>query len=195
LQEREFERVGGFGNVKVNVRVIAATNRDLQQDVLEKKFRADLFFRLNIFPISIPSLRDRMDDLDALIAFFICKYANAAGKEITGISAGARQVLKSHFWPGNVRELEHTIERQIILQAGPLINEVTLFGQSPETEHTDCWSMRGAEREHIIKALQHCNWKIAGRGGTAQLLNLPPTTLASKMKKLNIERKSRAGDY
>lgn len=195
LQEREFERVGGTGKMKANVRVIAATNRNLQQGVLDKTFRSDLFFRLNIFPIPIPPLRDRMSDLDELIDFFIHKYSKSAGKEISGIAPSARNIFENHSWPGNIRELEHTIHRQVILSTGPIIKRVTLFGDMPENESANpSWSMRKAERAHIVKALNHCNWRISGRGGAAELLELPSTTLHSKMAKLNIKREFRMVD-
>jgi formate hydrogenlyase transcriptional activator len=195
LQEREFERVGGNGRIKANVRVIAATNRNLQQEVLGKTFRSDLFFRLNIFPVPIPPLRDRMGDLDDLIDFFICKYSKSAGKEISGISPAARNVLENYSWPGNVRELEHTIHRQVILSNGPIIKQVTLFGELPENGCVNIsWSMHKAERAHIIKALNHCKWRISGKGGAAELLELPATTLHSKMAKLKIRREFRVVD-
>jgi formate hydrogenlyase transcriptional activator len=194
LQEREFERVGGNGKVKVNVRVIAATNRDLQKEVEEKRFRSDLFFRLNIFPIAIPPLRDRMDDLDDLIDFFISKYSKCGGKDISGISATAKKVLRGHTWPGNVRELEHTIQRNVLLTSGSLIKEISLFdGHCHKVNGDTGWPLHEAERTHIIKALNHCNWKVSGPGGAAKLLEVPGTTLNSKMKKLEIKRHDQNG--
>jgi transcriptional regulator with GAF, ATPase, and Fis domain len=192
LQEREFERVGGSVKVKVNVRVIAATNRDLQMEVEEKRFRSDLFFRLSIFPITIPPLRDRMDDLDDLIDFFICKYGRCAGNEVTGISSAAKNVLRRHSWPGNVRELEHTIQRNVLLTSGRIIKEISLFNE-PQAKVTNGsgWPLHEAEKTHIIKALDHCKWKVSGSGGAAELLEVPGTTLNSKIKKLEIKRSTK----
>jgi len=136
-----------------------------------------------------------MGDLDKLVDFFICKYAASAGKEISGISPAARNILENHSWPGNVRELEHTIHRQVILSTGPIIKQITLFGELPENGSVNIsWSMHKAERAHIIKALNHCNWRISGKGGAAELLELPPTTLHSKMAKLKIKREFRIVD-
>jgi formate hydrogenlyase transcriptional activator len=195
LQEREFERVGGTGKIKADVRIIAATNRNLQQEVVDKHFRSDLFFRLNIFPMRVPPLRDRLDDLTVLVDFFISKYSRIAGKEISGISPAALHLLKNHSWPGNVRELEHTLHRQVILCTEPVIKQVTLFGEPPEVGSGDSsWSMRMAERAHIVKVLTHCNWRVSGSGGAAELLQLPPTTLHSKMTRLKIGREFRMVD-
>ncbi len=188
LQEREFERIGGYSTIKVNVRIIAATNKNLAKEVNEGRFRLDLYYRLNVFPIELPALRERKEDIPLLVDFFIQKYAK--GKNIKTISSKALEQLILHTWPGNIRELEHLIERSVLTAKGDTIREVkisTLYTQ----DHEDfaLQTLADIEREHILKVLKICNGKIFGQHGAAIRLGLPPTTLISKMQKLGITKK------
>lgn len=192
IQEREFERVGGKTTLKVDVRIVAATNRDLEAEVQAGRFRQDLFYRLNVFPISLPSLRKRTEDIPSLANFFLVRYSKNTGKKVTAISNNVMQELKSYHWPGNVRELEHLIERSILLAGESVIREVHLpkaqndrkFKQEVITDGT----LEDVERGHIIEILKRCSGKISGSGGAAEQLNIPSTTLHSKIKKLAISK-------
>jgi len=192
LQEREIERVGGKKTIKINVRIIAATNRDLHKEVLEGRFRSDLYYRLNVFPISMPPLRNRIEDIPLLVEYFIKKLARNTGKNVTSISPKALQELMDYTWPGNIRELEHMIERSLLLSTGNIIKNVYLpFDKKlkliTEDESVDK-TIDENEREHIIKILRKCNGKIFGKGGAADILAVPPSTLNSKIKKLDIKK-------
>jgi formate hydrogenlyase transcriptional activator len=190
LQEREIERIGGRGLIAVDVRIIAATNRNLQDEVAAGRFRSDLYYRLNVFPILVPPLRERPEDILPLTAFFLKKIGKSLGKPLTGLTPDMRQQLLHYAWPGNIRELEHVIERAAIrtrsstleltepLMAGPL--PTTLPSLAPVK------SMQEATREIILAALAQSGNRIRGQGGAAELLNLKPTTLESRMKKLEI---------
>jgi transcriptional regulator with GAF, ATPase, and Fis domain len=194
LQEREIERVGGSSVIKVNVRVIAATNRDLEKEMIEGNFRRDLFYRLNIFPISLPPLRDRKEDIPELAYYFINRYAKKASKSIRSISNKVLRELIEYPWPGNIRELEHLIERSILLSTGDSIKSIYLPAsrQTKLTLHeqvsTVVRTIDENERIHILSILKHCRGRITGEGGAALLLGIPPSTLNSKMKKLNIRK-------
>ncbi|MBT1685621.1 sigma 54-interacting transcriptional regulator [Dawidia soli] len=191
LQEKEIERIGGSAPIKVDVRVIAATNKDLEKEVAEGRFRLDLYYRLNVFPIQLPPLRERKDDIPALADHFVRYYSRKAGKNIAGISAGVLQELQAYRWPGNVRELEHIIERSVLLTKGDTIRDVILPDQK-ESKHAASAprvkTILENERDHILEVLKQCDGKIWGAGGAAELLNVPPTTLQSKMKKLGIRK-------
>ena len=192
IQEREVERVGGKQVIKIDVRLIAATNRNLEEEVKAGRFRADLYFRLNVFPISLPPLRNRAEDIEPLVNFFVQKYSKSTGRTIKKIAPKVIQQLRSYTWPGNVRELEHLIERNIILTTDGTINEVYL-PQSNGTEkqeqaHLLNRSMEEVERSYIIETLKRCAGKISGAGGAAEILKMPGNTLHSKMKKLNISK-------
>lgn len=190
IQEREFERVGGKTTIKVDVRIIAATNRDLEGEVDAHRFRADLYYRLNVFPICLPPLRDRQEDITELANFFIARYCKITGKKISFISNKALQQLKSYSWPGNVRQLEHLIERSILLSDDSVLRQVCLPNDtSKSTNDQEIFNNKtliDVERCHIIAVLKKCSGKIAGEGGAAEWLDVPPTTLHAKMKKLNI---------
>lgn len=193
LQEKEIERIGGQSSIKINVRIIAATNRNLEKEVAEGRFRLDLYYRLNVFPIALPPLRDRKEDIPALVEHFIEKYNQKTGKKITGLSAQALNTLLTYHWPGNIRELEHLIERSVLLTKSTLIEEVGLLniGQSTLPTTSDEHRIKTIdenERDHIIAVLKKCNGRIWGAGGAAEMLNVPPTTLNSKMKKLGIRK-------
>ena len=198
LQEGEFERVGGSKTIRVDVRVIAATNRDLHTSVNEKEFRADLYYRLNVFPISSPSLRERKEDIPVLVNHFCKKYGVKFGKKITSVSKLALDTLLKYDWPGNVRELENIIERGIIvsksnvLEAGdwlPIFNRTSNQPPPGTTKENPMGrSLEAVERDHILEVLNKTHWKIRGENGAAKILNLNPTTLEARMKKLQISR-------
>jgi transcriptional regulator with GAF, ATPase, and Fis domain len=191
IQERELERVGGKDTIKVDVRIIAATNRNLEQEVEEGKFRSDLFYRLNVFPIYLPSLRERMEDVEALANFFLAKYNKNNGKNINRIAPKALQQLHSYLWPGNVRELEHLIERSVLMTTDNVLREVYLPKKTDKNdaeENIFSKSLEEMERMFIISALKRCNGKISGAGGAAEVLDIPGNTLHSKMKKLSITK-------
>lgn len=192
LQERELERIGGRATIKVDVRIIAATNRNLQAEVQAGRFRSDLYYRLNVFPINLPPLRERQEDIEPLANFFTAKFSKNIGKRVHGISARALQQLKSYHWPGNVRELEHVIERSILLCDGQVLKEIHLplheqeEGQQPIVFPGG--TLEQIERAYIITVLKRCSGKISGSGGAAEVLEIPGTTLHSKMKKLGISK-------
>ena len=200
IQEREFERVGGKSTIKVDVRIIAATNRDLQKDVHEGKFRSDLFFRLNVFPICIPPLRERKEDIPELAEYFLKRYAKIFGRNIAGISRKVREKLCDYAWPGNVRELEHLIERSILLSNENMVRDICLPDrQQPANQenHDDnhIKTMHENERDHIIRAIRKCGGKISGAGGAAGKLGINPSTLNSRIKKLAITREQIFSGY
>ncbi|SDH18382.1 sigma-54 interaction domain-containing protein [Mucilaginibacter gossypii] len=190
IQEREFERVGGKTTVKVDIRIIAATNRDLEVEVDTHRFRADLYYRLNVFPVCLPPLRERQDDIAELANFFLLRYCKITGKKISFISNKVLQQLKSYSWPGNVRQLEHLIERSILLADDSVLREVFLPNNTSKNLSDQGIfknkTLIDVERFHIIAVLKKCNGKIAGEGGAAEWLDVPSTTLHAKMKKLNI---------
>jgi PAS domain S-box-containing protein len=194
LQEGEFERVGGSQTLKTDVRVIAATNRDLEQRCREGQFRPDLYYRLNVFPIQAPALRERPEDIPLLVRHFVQKYAASLGKAIDTVPLATLARLQAYSWPGNVRELQHVIERAVIVTRGPSLE----FGdwlREPAAEasavgvKTPVTTLEQMEREHILKTLEITGWRVSGEHGAARLLGLKPTTLEARMKKLGIERK------
>jgi DNA-binding NtrC family response regulator len=193
LQEHEIERLGGRGPIKIDVRIIAATNRDLEKEMEEGRFRLDLYYRLFVFPILIPSLRERIDDIPALTNHFISHYSKKYKKSITSVSPEVLTQMLDYPWPGNVRELEHFIERSILLSKGLVIEEVTLpkhTSNKTNPEPVASGRMKTIdenERDYIINVLKNCNGRIRGVGGAAEVMGLPPTTLHSKMKKLGIK--------
>jgi formate hydrogenlyase transcriptional activator len=188
LQEREFERLGSAQTVRVNVRVVAATNQDLGQLVAKKLFRADLFYRLNVIPICLPPLRERIQDILPLTQFFVAKLAAHLNKPIDLIPDEVIEVLKAHDWPGNIRELQNFIERAVLFSPGsvlrlPLDLKQTVRQSSESTSRT----LADADRDHILETLEQANWLIGGQDGAANRLGLPRTTLIYKMRKLGIE--------
>jgi formate hydrogenlyase transcriptional activator len=193
LQEREIERIGASGSIKVNVRVIAATNRDLLKEVAEGRFRSDLYYRLNVYPIAIPALRDRMEDLPLLSTYFLKFHAEKTGKKVIKFSQKAIASMTAYQWPGNVRELSNIIERSILYTKGDIVNEI----QFPHTEaltsisNQDKYStktLQQVEKEHILSVIKQCKGRISGPNGAAVLLGVPSTTLISKMQKLGIKK-------
>jgi formate hydrogenlyase transcriptional activator len=192
LQEQEFERLGSARTQKVDVRLIAATNADLEQMVADKKYRGDLYYRLNVFPITIPPLRERPEDIPALTRFFTQKYARRLKKRIEAIPAEVMTALTNYRWPGNVRELEHFIERAVVLTQGSDL-EVSLseLKSSAPAIPVNISTLEDAEREHIARTLDETNWVIGGPNGAAARLGMKRTTLQSKMQKLGISRSRR----
>ncbi|OCX52124.1 Fis family transcriptional regulator [Mucilaginibacter sp. PPCGB 2223] len=193
LQEKEIERIGGRTTIKTDVRIIAATNRNLDKEVAEGRFRLDLFYRINVFPIVMPPLRDRKEDIPDLAAHFLNIYARKTGKTVRGIAPQVIANMQQYHWPGNIRELENLIERNVLLTRDDMITNMVLPTQleQPPTAtlaSATVTTMSEGERAHILAALKKCNGKIWGEGGAASLLNIPPTTLNSKMKKLGIRK-------
>ncbi len=190
LQDGEFERLGSAKTVKVNVRVIAATSRDLKAEVREGRFREDLFYRLNVFPITIPPLRDRTEDIPLLAQYFTEKYARKMDKQIESIPKFTIKTFLEYDWPGNVRELEHVIERGVITTSGPSFR---LAGQlssplSVDSKNEPLKDLAAMESEHILRVLQETGWRIEGPSGAASILKLHPSTLRFRIKKLGIRR-------
>ncbi|MDT3778118.1 sigma 54-interacting transcriptional regulator [Nitrospira sp. MA-1] len=189
LQEQEFERLGGTRTIRVDVRLVAATNRDLMQMVEAGEFRSDLYYRLNVFPITVPPLRERQEDIPILVRYFAQRYATRMKKPIETIPAKTMERLEGYPWPGNIRELENLIERAVILSQGselavPLLDLKAGLQRGTQSGAT----LEGAERDHILRALQDTKWVIGGSTGTAARLGMKRTTLISKMKKLGISR-------
>lgn len=199
LQEKEIERIGGKKSIKVSVRIIAATNRDLLTEVNEKRFRADLFYRLNVFPIVIPPLRNRREDIPELAEYFLSKLASKYQKQPAALSANALSTLSNHPWPGNIRELEHCMERSLLLSDGKIITKIELSQSDSVTNSTiieelRVKSLKEMEKEYILKIVKMCNGRISGPNGAAAKLQLPSTTLISKMQKLGIKKEHFLGD-
>ena len=190
LQESEFERLGAEKTIKVDVRVITATNRNLAKEVENNKFRQDLYYRLNVFPIKCPPLRHRLDDIQGLVHHFINKYNSKVNNKIKTVHPKTIERLTHYNWPGNIRELEHIIERAIIMNKGEQLRLGSwLMDNSLENEVSDnLRTMATMERDYIIKVLETTNWKIRGKNGAAEILGMPPTTLESRMKKRDIKR-------
>jgi PAS domain S-box-containing protein len=189
LQEQEFERVGGSQTLKVDVRVIAATNRNLEEVVKLGAFRTDLFYRLNIFPIHLPALRERRDDIALLTNYFASKFSRRMGKKIDRVSPKALETLMDYDWPGNVRELANVLERAVILcDGGVLQPDYIGISEPAPTSEAALSTLEEAERQHILRALEKTNWVVGGSAGAAKLLGLNRTTLLAKMKKLGLEK-------
>jgi formate hydrogenlyase transcriptional activator len=189
LQEKEFERVGGTRTIPVNARLIAATNRDLAQMVTDRQFRSDLYYRLRIFPITLPPLRERREDIPLLVRYFVTKHARKLNRRIESIPASVMKAFTHWHWPGNIRELENFIERAVILSRGPVLQApLSELEASCEAPRHDDSTLKATEREHIIRVLREAKGVIAGPHGAAARLGLKRTTLNSKMRKLGINR-------
>jgi formate hydrogenlyase transcriptional activator len=187
LQEQEFERLGNPHTIRVDVRVIAATNRDLSQMVKDRTFRQDLYYRLNVFPIVVPPLRERNADIELLVRHFVAKYATRIRKRIESIPTATMKVLRNYHWPGNVRELEHFIERAVILSPANVLQipvEELLTG----TVGVKIPTLKEGEREQILHALRACGGVVGGPTGAAARLGINRSTLNSRMRKLGISR-------
>ncbi len=188
IQEGEFERLGSSRTIKVDTRILAATNRNLEKEVRNGRFREDLWYRLNVFPINVPPLRDRPADIPLLVDFYIKKIAKRIGKTITVIPAGVINALQGYHWPGNIRELENVLERAVVNLSGPklrladeLVKPVKELGASRKSLHT-------VEKEHILRVLEQTKWKISGKDSAAEILGLDRSTLRARMRKLNIQK-------
>ena len=190
LQEQEFERLGSGRTQQVDVRVIAATNQDLQRMVREGKFRADLYYRLNVFPIELPPLRDRREDIPVLAGHFVRKFAERHRKPVDQIPYEYMQAMMDYDWPGNIRELQNLMERSVIMSSGGVLRPLTqeLTRSTPQSPARG--TLMDAERSHILAALEKTRWLVGGRHGAAARLGLPRTTLIAKMEKLGIARPS-----
>ncbi len=198
LQEREFERLGSNQTVRVNVRVVAATNQDLAELVTKRLFRADLFYRLNVIPICLPPLRERVQDILPLTEFFVAKFSSRLNKTIDVIPDEVMEVLKAHDWPGNIRELQNFIERAMLFSPGsvlrlPLDLKPTVTRTVKQSPASASRTLADADREHILETLEEANWLIGGQKGAANRLGLPRTTLIYKMRKLGIEARRSQG--
>jgi len=214
LQDGAFERVGGSKTLHVDVRVVAATNRDLAQLVADQKFRADLYYRVNVFPIHIPPLRERRDDIPLLVSHAILRYARKLGKRINAIAKETVEVLTAYDWPGNVRELQNVIERGVILSSAAPPHMLDLGGWLPTTtvpsssepaqgqretgessvpadSTASTQTLEDLERQHIVEVLESTGWRVSGERGAARILGLKPTTLEARMKRLGIARPAR----
>jgi formate hydrogenlyase transcriptional activator len=203
LQEQEFERLGSNRTQRVDVRVVAATNGDLAKLVAERAFRSDLYYRLNVFPIQVPALRERREDIPLLVRYFVQKFSRRQNKVVQYVPADAMDALVNYAWPGNVRELENLIERAVLLSPGKELR-VPLTELRAATVHADnsvgaatvnfmaappsISTLEDAERQHILRALRQTEWRIAGVQGAAALLGMKRTTLQARMRKLGIRR-------
>jgi transcriptional regulator with GAF, ATPase, and Fis domain len=191
LQEREFERVGGGSPIKVDIRILAATNRDLLKAVHEKTFREDLYYRLNVFPIALPPLRERKEDIPLLVHYLVHKFATRIGKRIEGVTEQTMRRLIDYSWPGNVRELENVLERATILATSAtldIVPDLPRSDEGPAVQHE--LTLQSVERDHIVAVLQQSDWVVDGPRGAARILGLHGNTLRNRMKKLGITRAS-----
>ena len=188
IETGEFERLGSSDTIKVDVRIIAATNRNLAEEVRKGRFREDLWYRLNIFPITMPPLRDRLDDIPLLVKFFIDKISKKMGKSIEIVSVGVMDALCSYHWPGNIRELENVIERAVINSSGPKLRLADELRMPPKNSVRPERTLEDVEREHIIRVLEHVDWKVSGKRSAAEILGLNRSTLRARMRKLDIRK-------
>jgi transcriptional regulator with GAF, ATPase, and Fis domain len=185
IEEGTFERLGSSRTIHVDVRLIAATNRDLAEAVRKGTFRQDLYYRLNVFPIQVPPLRDRMQDIPLLVWAFIRQFEKKMGKQVESIPKRSMDALQRYSWPGNIRELRNVIEHAMIISTGTVLD--IQVPAATATEGTD-GNLESAERKHILTALEKSGWRLSGEGGAANVLGIKRTTLQSKMKKLGLKR-------
>jgi len=186
LQDGEFERLGSTRTIKVDTRIIAATNRNLEEEVRKGRFREDLWYRLNIFPITMPPLRDRQDDIPLLVEFYVGKIAKRMGKTIEVIPAGVMNALQQYHWPGNIRELENVLERAVINSSGPKLRLADELKKPSRDLCTIPKTLAAVERDYILQVLEQTKWKISGKNSAAEILGLDRSTLRARMSKLNI---------
>ena len=198
LQEREIEPIGGKPK-KINVRVLAATNKDLEEEVAAGRFRIDLYYRLNVFPLLMPSLRERKEDIPLLANHFLKKYSTEEGRQPPVLSTEAINMLVQYDWPGNIRELENAIQRNIVMANSAVIESLDIPVSKRAANSTIPGGKNGFktmienERDHIVAVLESCNWKISGKGGAAEILDINVNTLNSRIKKLGIQRNNSIG--
>lgn len=188
IQDGEFERLGSSGTIKVDVRVIAATNRNLEEEVRKGRFREDLWYRLNIFPITAPPLRERMEDIALLLDFFVDKISKRLGKSIESIPVSVMNALQDYHWPGNIRELENVLERAVINSSGPKLHLVDELKKPPKDLTTAKKTLNEVEHDYIVRVLEQTHWKVSGRNGAADILGLNRSTLRARMRKLGIHQ-------
>jgi formate hydrogenlyase transcriptional activator len=190
LQDQEFERLGSNRTIKVNVRLVAATNRNLAERIAQNQFRSDLYYRLSVFPIVLPPLRKRKEDIPLLVRHFVRQFSQRMDRHIESISHGTMDALRAWPWPGNVRELENLMERSVILSQGGVLRVPLseLRAQTPLPEPVTDQSLDSAERQHILRVLRETKGRISGPDGAAKRLGLKRTTLQSKMERLKIKR-------
>ena len=188
IQHKEFERLGSSHTVKVDVRIIATTNRKLEEEVRKGRFRQDLYYRLNVFPITVPPLRQRKDDIPLMVQAFVERYSRKLDKQITSIPKEMMKTLQDYSWPGNVRELESIIQRAVILCPGPVLQLEDKLEISSNIISSAVRTLVEVERNHILKILSETHWRIEGKHGAALILGIRPSTLRARMPKLGIER-------
>jgi chemotaxis protein methyltransferase CheR len=189
IQDGEFERLGSSGTIKVDVRMIAATNRKLEEEVRMGRFREDLWYRLNIFPITMPPLRERIEDIPVLVDFFVNKISKRLGKSIESIPVSVMNTLREYHWPGNVRELENVLERAVINSSGPKLHLVDeLKKPHKDLTATVQKTLDEVERDYIVRVLEQTHWKVSGKNGAAEILGLDRSTLRARMRKLDIKK-------
>jgi chemotaxis protein methyltransferase CheR len=188
IQSGEFERLGSSNTIKVDVRIIAATNRNLEEEVQKGYFREDLWYRLNIFPITMPPLRDRLDDIPLLVNFYVDKISKRLGKSIEMVPVRVMDALQKYHWPGNIRELENVMERAVINTSGPKLRLVDEL----KKPHTELFrperTLENVERDYIVSVLDQVNWKVSGKNSAAEILGLDRSTLRARMRKLGIQK-------
>ena len=188
IQSGEFERLGSSETIKTDVRIIAATNRNLEAEVSKGRFREDLWYRLNIFPITLPPLRERLDDIPLLVSFYVDKISKRLGKSIKKIPVGVMDALKQYYWPGNIRELENVLERAVIGSSGPKLRLADELKNLHQDATRPARTLAEVEREYLLRVLEEVQWKVSGRNSAAQILGLDRSTLRARMRKLNIRK-------
>jgi PAS domain S-box-containing protein len=188
IQNGEFERLGSSNTIKVDVRIIAATNRNLEEEVRKGRFREDLWYRLNIFPITMPPLRDRLDDIPLLVDFYVDKTSKRMGKSIEMVPVRVMDALQQYHWPGNIRELENVLERAVISTSGPKLRLVDELKKPHKDLIGSEQTLENVEREYIIQVLEQVQWKVSGKNSAAEILGLDRSTLRARMRKLNIQK-------
>jgi formate hydrogenlyase transcriptional activator len=191
IQNGEFERLGSSRTIKANVRIIAATNRNLEQGIRDGKFREDLFYRLNVFPITLPPLRQRPEDIPLLVTHFVANFNKKMGRKIETVPQETMTALQEYHWPGNVRELESVIERALITSTGStlqMLDRLDTFRKPKEPTGQDVAALADLEQHHILQVLQKTGWRVEGKSGAALLLGMNPSTLRARMRKFGIRR-------
>ena len=188
IQDGEFERVGSSQTIKVDVRIISATNRNLEEEVRKGRFREDLWYRLNVFPITVPPLRDRIEDLPLLVDFYVKKISRRLGKAIEIIPDSVMTDLQNYEWPGNVRELENVLERAVINSSGPKLRLADELKKSSTKLNKNRKTMEAVERDHIVQVLEQTQWNVSGKNGASEILGLNRSTLRARMRKLGIQK-------
>jgi chemotaxis protein methyltransferase CheR len=188
IENGEFERLGSSDTIKVDVRIIAATNRNLQEEVRQDRFREDLWYRLNIFPITMPPLRDRLDDIPLLVNFYVDKISKRLGKSIEMVPVSVMDSLQEYHWPGNIRELENVLERAVISSSGPKLRLVDELKKPHKESISFERTLATVEREYIVRVLEQVNWKVSGQNSAAEILGLDRSTLRARLRKLNIRK-------